>query len=317
MSRMASSAGHGPRHTAHRVGRSFGKLLAQTTLTLAPLLLPSGCGSSEPASKPKTNEAGANNAAGARDDESRGGATGNVHAAGGLPITAGSAASSGTDALVSAGQGGRERVAEGGAAGKPSGAEGGTAGSPNAGPAGFVSTAGMNGAAGCASESAEPVRIIDAPFNRNLSGFDVQGPDPVFVDGVGGCEWAMSLIALDVAGTPWNNYQMTKTLDESFKSGDVLYLQFWARSPDDITLELSWEYNLPPWDQQYYANLLATTKGWSLYRLVIVLSTDITAESSIFRLRYGSSLGVLELACLTLDSYGPNADLEQLPEVVP
>lgn len=217
-----------------------------------------------------------------------------------------------------------------GVAGTPGGA--GTAGDPagagttgiagisgaRALPAGGTSaSAGAGGAGGAAGEERiilPHVEIIDEPFAQDLGDFTSYNPDVDirFVAGAGGCEHALSVWVPDTPADPWD-YQMGHPIVQNFRAGDLLYLQFWARSPDERQLGLVWELDGEPYDK-FWETTVPLTSGWTLYQLRIESPQDMVDQRTALRIRFGYGTGVYEIACLTLANYGQDPDLSRLPE---
>lgn len=201
-------------------------------------------------------------------------------------------------------------------------AEAHVGGSPSSGTAGAESNAGAPTleAAGAAatgtdgtSTAVESTRLLEARFHNSSSQFTILGDlDMGFVSGVGSCDRALSLYAHDEPPSPWD-YQISRTIPKPVKKDDVIYLQFWARSPDLRSVEVVWELSQSPYTKMY-ARVWPLGAGWTLYQMRMTALEDYAGNTTALRFRMGYGMGVYEIACVTLDNYGPNPDLSQLPE---
>ncbi len=108
--------------------------------------------------------------------------------------------------------------------------------------------------------------------------------------------------------TPWSS-QMSRTLPMELQQGRWLRFRLWARSETKSRIGLIHELSAPP-NSKSLSSVLALTVDWKEYAIAYQTASYAAAASSL-RIQTGFDVGVVELANIRLEDFGPSGDPPQ------
>lgn len=155
-------------------------------------------------------------------------------------------------------------------------------------------------AAVAAAQEAAPTDLIAGgrwSFNRPLETIAAEGAPGGFTTALRATTPAAT------PATPWNN-QLSITIPGAITNGRWLRFRLWARSANNSRIELIHELNRDPFSKSC-SYLFRLSGQWTEIALPYAAAQAYVAGDSALRIRTGYDAGVVELAGIRLEDFGP------------